>query len=75
MNLKNKRPSISSIFSELENVIISQHPKGYFLYKSKNYDNYGKKDSNGLKQGFGIVKWTDKSGLKRIFENNKINYM
>ena len=73
MNLKNKRPSISSIFSEIENVIISQHPKGYFLYKSKNYEYYGKKDSNGLKQGFGIVKWTDKSELKSIFENNKIN--
>ena len=72
-NYKNKRPSISSIFSELENVIISQHPKGYFLYKSKNYTYYGNKDSNGLKQGFGIVKWTDKSELKSIFENNKIN--
>ena len=73
INLKNQRPSISSIFSELENVIISQHPKGYFLYKSKNYKYYGNKDSNGLKQGFGIVKWIDKSELKSIFENNKIN--
>ena len=72
-NIRGRRTSVSSIFSELENVIISQHPKGYFLYKSKNYKFYGEKDINGLKQGFGIVKWSDKSELKSIFTNNKIN--
>ena len=72
-NLKLKRSSIHSIFSNIENTIISSYPKGYYLYKHLNYKYYGKTDIKNNKIGFGIIKYEDNSRIEGIFKNNKIN--
>lgn len=72
-NLKLKRSSIHSIFSNIENTIISSYPKGYYLYKHLNYKYYGKTDIKNNKIGFEIIKYEDNSKREGIFKNNKIN--
>ncbi len=64
--------SSSSFYSQISSIDISQQPKGYFLYKQKKYKFYGN-HIEGKKEGFGIIKWKDKSILKANFENSKIN--
>ena len=64
--------SSSSFYSQISSIDISKQPKGYFLYKKKNYKFYGN-HIEGKKEGFGIIKWKDKSILKANFKNSKIN--
>ncbi len=64
--------SSSSFYSQISSIDISEQPKGYFLYKQKKYKFYGN-HIEGKKEGFGIIKWKDKSILKANFENSKIN--
>ena len=48
--------------------------RGYFqLKKNSNYRYIGKKEIDGTKNGFGIIKWDDGSSLNTIFNNSKIN--
>ena len=65
--------SISSFYSKIDSLDISNEPKGFFLNKKKKYTYKGKRDSEGKKTGFGIIIWNDGSQIKSIFKNSKIN--
>ncbi len=71
--ISRKRTSTSSIFSNIENAVIIHHPKGYFHYKHLNYKYFGESDENKNKNGFGIITYDDKSKVKGIFKNDKLN--
>ena len=48
--------------------------RGFFqLKKNINFKFYGKKEIDGTKNSFGIIKWEDGSKLTTIFQNSKIN--
>ena len=48
--------------------------RGFFqLKKNINFKFYGKKEIDGTKNSFGIIKWEDGSKLTTIFKNSKIN--
>ena len=70
---RGRKNSVCSIFSNFGNTIISTFPKGDFLYKNINYEYLGKKDENKNKTGFGIITYEDKTKLKGIFKNDKLN--
>ena len=65
--------SSSSFYSKIDYNDLSTEPKGYFLYKKKNYDYIGNRDSKGKKKGFGMIIWRDGSIIKSNFKNSKIN--
>ena len=48
--------------------------RGFFqLKKNINFKFYGKKEIDGTKNSFGIIKWEDGSKLTTTFNNSKIN--
>ena len=52
---------------------ISSLQKGNFITKKKKFKFYGKHNSKGRKEGFGLIKWEDGSILKANFTDSKIN--
>jgi len=72
-NLKRRKNSSTSIFSNISNALINHHPKGYFQYKHLNYRYIGKSDKENNKKGFGIITYEDKSKIIGIFNNDKLN--
>ena len=68
-----RKGTASTIFSNIENTVIIHHPKGYFHYKHLNYKYFGKSNENKNKNGFGIITYDDKSKVKGIFKNDKLN--
>ena len=73
LSMFKRKGTASTIFSNIENTVIIHHPKGYFHYKHLNYKYFGKSNENKNKNGFGIITYDDKSKVKGIFKNDKLN--
>jgi len=73
--LPDKNNSNSSLFSLsfLNSTEISNLEKGNFISKKKKYIYKGGYNFKKKKEGFGIIKWEDKSILKAKFQSSKIN--
>ena len=71
-NIRRRKNSSSSIFSNIENTFITHHPKGYYQYKHLNYRYLGKSDKNNNKMGFGVITYEDKTKVKGYFNNDKL---